>query len=188
MYIYSLEDALNKIAEIVNQCLGPLGSEGFTFDNIRDFLIQLASTIILFLIVRFFLWKPLTNYLEKRQAAIDAELVDAKNQKEEATLLANKTKEEYQNARLEIAKLLDEAKNEANLEKEAILKEAQIEAENRLKQAHQEIEKEVSDVKDKIKKEIVDVAFMAASKIIEKEINTTEYLELVENIIKEASL
>lgn len=29
---------------------------------------------------------------------------------------------------------------------------------------------------------------MAASKIIEKEINTTKYLELVENIIKEASL
>ena len=38
-----------------------------------------------------------------------------------------------------------------------------------------------------IKKEIVDIAFAAAEKIVAKEINQDKYLDIVDDILKEAA-
>ncbi|UKI49094.1 MAG: hypothetical protein L6U99_09930 [Clostridium sp.] len=37
MILASLNETLENIADIVNKCLGPLGSDGFSFNTIRDF-------------------------------------------------------------------------------------------------------------------------------------------------------
>ena len=91
----ALQDALDRIAEIVNVCLGPLGSNGFTWDSIRDFLIQLASTLILFIVIKVFLWKRVTDLLEKKRQAIDSELEEAALAKKRAIDLELKLQDEY---------------------------------------------------------------------------------------------
>lgn len=182
--IFALQDALDKIAEIINVCLGPLGSEGFTFDSVRDFLIQMGSTLIIFLVVKFFLWKPVTELIEKKRAAIDQALTDANEARTRAISLEQKLNLEYEESKQEINRLLSAAVLEGNTQKEEIIKSAQEEARRRLKASQEEIAQEVLKMKDQIRQEIVDIAFMAAEKIVAKEINPEKYIELVDEIIK----
>ncbi len=185
---YALQDALDKIAEIVNICLGPLGNAGFTWESIRDFLIQLCSTLIIFLVVKFFFWKPITNIIEAKGNAIDHDLEEAREVKERAYKLEAKLNEEYESSKAEVKRLVSEAINEGNLKKEEIINEAKLEAERRLANSKLEIDEEVKSMQKQIKEQIVDIAFQAASKIVAKEINPDKYLDLVDDILKEGAL
>lgn len=178
-----MEEILKEVSDFVNECLGPLGGSGNLGSWIRDFLIQLCATILLFVVVRIFLWKPITNLLEARRNAIDNELVNAKEHRNNAILLEEELKRKYDDAKLEIQKLLNDAINEGNLAKEEIIKEAKLEAKRRIDLANQEIEAEIIQKQNDIKNQIVTIAFMAAEKIVGKEIKQEEYLQTVTNII-----
>ena len=86
----SLGDALIEISETIKSNLGPLGNFKFEWKYGVDVIIQLAATIILFLAIRFLFWKPITKILEDRKKAIDKELDDAKNAKENAIKILKK--------------------------------------------------------------------------------------------------
>ena len=86
-------------------------------------------------------------------------------------------------AKTEIAELLKNAEKQGNLRKEEIIAEAKREAERRINLAHEEIESEIALKQNEIKNQIVSVAFVAAEKIIGREINQEEYLQVVSNII-----
>ena len=88
-----MNEILDKIAEAVNSCLGPLTNLQIKGSDVRDLLIQLCATILLFVVVRFFLWKPITDILEKRRKAIDAALASAK----ESSLAAKQLENELSN-------------------------------------------------------------------------------------------
>lgn len=180
-----MEEVLKSISEFVEGCLAFLGGNGNAWDAwIRDFCIQACATLLLFLCVRFFLWKPITNFLEARKNAIDKELDEAKENNQKALELQQELQNKYDNAKEEIKELIKEATLEGNKRKEEIISEAKEEASKRIALANEEIELEIKKQKDSIKEEIVDIAFLAAEKIIGREVNRKEYLALVEEIIE----
>ena len=52
--------------------------------NLWQILISLANLTILFLLLKKFLYKPVTKMLEQRQAEIDSSYNDAENAKKDA--------------------------------------------------------------------------------------------------------
>ena len=46
-----MTEILEKIAEAVNSCLGPLTNLKITGADVRDLLIQLCATIVLFVFI-----------------------------------------------------------------------------------------------------------------------------------------
>ena len=63
----SMDEILAEVADYVRGCLGPLGVSGeIQPDQVAEwainFCIQLVATLLLFLIVRLFLWKPITKF------------------------------------------------------------------------------------------------------------------------------
>ena len=183
----SMEDVLKDISEFVNGCLGPLGGNGATAQDwlnyLSDFLVQLCATIILFLVVKFFLWKPITKLLEERRIAIDNELASAKEHEAKAMELEEALKDKYEKSKIEIQELINNAVKEGNSRKEEIIKEAKIEAERRIKASEAEIALEISKQEQNIKNQIVEVAFLAAEKIVGKEVDRNKYLATVNKII-----
>ena len=179
-----MDDVLKDIAEFVEGCLGPLSGNGNILSWLRDFSIQICATLILFLCVRIFLWKPLTELLEARRNQMDKELADAKVSKEKALELENELKVKYDAAKDEIAKLLKQAEVDGNSRKEEIIAEAKQEAARRLELAKEEIEREIAQQENDIKNQIASIAFLAAEKIVGKEINHEEYLDTVTKIIE----
>jgi len=178
-----MEEILKDISQFVEECLGPLGGSGELSTWVRDFLIQLIATIILFLVVRIFLWKPITEFLEARKKNMDNELESAKEHNQKALEYEESMKEQNALAKKEIQKLLQEASLQGDLVKQEIIEEAKKEAERRIALANQEIELEIKQKEEDIKNQIVTIAFLAAEKIVGKEIDHNEYLSLVTNII-----
>lgn len=179
-----MDDILADIAEFVKGCLGPLSNDGNLKTWLRDFSIQLIATLLLFLAVRYFLWKPITEFLEARRNKMDCEIAETEQAKENALKLEAELKAKYDAAKTEIALLLKQAESEGNLRKEEIIAEAKKEAARRLELAKEEIAREISQQENDIKNQITSIAFLAAEKIIGKEINHDEYLETVTKIIE----
>lgn len=178
-----MDEILKDISQFVNDCLGPLSGSGNLATWLRDFLIQLCATLLLFVVVRVFLWKPITDLLEARRNKMDSELESAKEHHNNAIKLEEELKAKYEEAKLEIVKLLNDAVREGNSAKEAIINEAKLEAKRRIELANEEIEAEILQKQNDIKNQIVTIAFMAAEKIVGKEIDKNTYLKEVTNII-----
>ena len=183
-----IDDAVEEIMETVEGALGPVSQNfQFTLADAVDFGIQLAATIILFLVVRIFLWKPITNILEARRQAIDKSLSDAQAAKENASLVEAKLKSELAEAKAKVKEMIDKAEKDANIKRETIINDAKEEARKRLDNLKLELEQEKKSMEKQIREEIVDVAFLAAEKIVAKEINRDKYLDVVDDILKGAN-
>ena len=149
-----MDEILKDISQFVNDCLGPLSGSGSLATWVRDFLIQLCATLILFIVVRVFLWKPITDLLESRRNKMDSELESAKEHHNNAIKLEEELKAKYEEAKLEIVKLLNDAVREGNSAKEAIINEAKLEAKRRIELANEEIEAEILQKQNDIKTEL----------------------------------
>ena len=179
-----MNEILEKIADAVNRCLGPLKDLKITGSDVRDLLIQLLASILLFVIVRLFLWKPITHILETRRQAIDQALEDAKHSKESAKALETELADELAKAKASVQEVLAKAEKDGNLRREQIIQEAKLEAKQRLENLEIELEQEKNNMQKQIRSEIVDIAFAAAEKIVAKEIDQYNYIDFVDEILK----
>ena len=106
--------------------------------NLWQILISLANLVILFLILKKFLYGPVTKMLDKRREEIDTQYSDAESAKENA-----------QKKEAELTMRLDGAKTEA----EAIVKEAADTAHSRgdkiIEDANKEAEQIVANMQPK---------------------------------------
>ena len=177
-------EILKDIAAFVEGCLGPLSGSGDILSWLRDFAIQLIATLLLFIIVKIFWWKPLTEFLEARREKMESDLILAEETKEKAMKIKEDLEAKYALAKDEIAMLLKKAEAEGHLRKEEIIAEAKREAARRLELAKEEIEREIAQQENDIKNQIISIAFLAAETIVGREINQEEYLNTVTKIIE----
>jgi len=192
--ILGIDSTLAEIGKFVNSCLAMLGMDFGAITGSDwatwglDFAFQIVATIILFLLVRFKLWKPITNMLEARKAKIDSELNEAEKANADAQSLKHELEKQLADAQEEVKRIIKSAEMDGNARKEEIIDEAKAEAKRRLENNEAEIAKEVSSKQQEIKNTIVSVAFEAASKILEHEVDKDKYLELVNQIIVGANI
>ena len=90
------------------------------------------------------------------------------------------------NAREEASKLLASAKSAASKEAGEIVSKAHENANAIKEKAALEIENEKVKVREQLKEEISEVAFLAAKKIVEKELDESTHKKYVEDFIEEA--
>lgn len=185
--ILAISDVKQDIIDAISQALGPLASLKIEGSHVRDIIIQLVSTILLFVVVRIFFWKPITNILESRRSAMDKALEDANQSKENALEIESQLQDELNKAKNEVKDIITRAEIDANIKRENIISEAKLEAKRRLENLEVELEQEKKNMENDIKKEIIDIAFKAAEKIVAKEINQNKYLDVVDEILKEAN-
>lgn len=179
-----LDAILRDIAEFVEGCLGPLSGNGDIWSWLRDFVIQLIATLILFIVVKIFLWKPITAFLEERRDKMDEDLIEAEKAKERALKIEEELKEKYDAAKEEIQKLLKKAEADGNLRREQIILEAKQEAHRLVNVAKEDIDNQIAQQEQEIKNQIVSIAFLAAEAIVGKEIDHEQYLQTVIEIIE----
>lgn len=179
-----MEEILKDVSQFVEECLGPLGNSGNIWTWLRDFTIQLIATFLLFLIVKVFLWKPITNFLEARRDKMDQDLIEAEEARNRAIKLEEELQAKFDGAKEEIQGLLKQAEAQGNLVKEEIVKEAKEEATRIIAMANEDIKLEIEAQQNDIKSQIVQIAFLAAEAIVGEEIDQEKYLQTVTNIIE----
>ncbi len=148
-------------------------------------VFTLINTLIIFLIFRIFLFKPVCKILDKRKEMAAAEISDAQKAKESA----EKTEQEYlaklADAKSEAAEIVKAATLRAQAREDEIISEANTKAAEIRAKAEESIERDKQRAVNEIKDEISAMVIMAASKVVEKEISQQENEELISGFLAE---
>lgn len=153
--------------------------------NIYSILVSLANLVILFLILKKFLYKPVKKILAERKAQIDEQYKKA----EEAENVANNSKlqweEKLKGADAEADQIIKAAEINAERRKDVIISDANKKAEVIMKHAKDDAEAELVQARQQIRNEIADVSYALAEKILEREIKIEDHRDLVDSFIDE---
>ena len=136
------------------------------FPNGLTVLTQLCSTLILFLIAKYFLWASVKSFLDARAEKMQEELALSQKAKEEALADRKVALEQLNTASTKSEEIVSAAIQQAKQEKKQILAQADKEAAAVKQRAQEQIEAERREMYASMKKEMVDVAFSAAGKLI----------------------
>jgi len=153
--------------------------------NFWAFLVQLIALLILIGGVFVLGYKPLKKYLDERSETIDKEVKSAQKNNVEAQQNFAESEKRIAESKKRAVQIVEEAKTNANLERESILNEAENEALYIRNKTKLDIEKQKLAAQQEIKEEIVNVALDASKQILEREINEKDDQKIVENFLDE---
>lgn len=151
--------------------------------NIWHILISLANLLILYFLIRKFLYAPVKKVLAQRQTAIDKEYSDAQRARSDA--LADKAEYEKQlgEANAEAGRIINEAAKTASYRENEIISEARDRASGIVREAENEAELIKRKADEDIKSEIVDVSALLTEKLLDREINEDDHRNLIDSFI-----
>ena len=152
--------------------------------NIWQILISLLNLIILFFIIKKFLFKPVTKMLSKRQNEIDGiygEADEARRAAEENKLFWD---EKVTSVKEETEEMLKVAQESAKKQSESIVSKAKEQADVIVRQAENQAKLEKKKAEAEIKQEIVEVSTALANKLLEREINPDDHRDLINSFIE----
>lgn len=156
--------------------------------NAFKIIFVALNLIILYVVLRKILFKPVTQFMENRTQSIRDSIGNAEKAKSEADDLRRKYEEQLRNARAEGERLIEEARARADMEHDRLVAEAESEAEGILEKAREEIERERAQMLREIRGQVAGLALSAASKVIEANMDTESNRELVDRFIDEAGV
>ena len=131
-----------------------------------NILFTVINLLIFFLIIKFFLLKPIKNIMDKRQQMIQDDFDSAAKTKKEAEQLKDEYEGNIQSAKEEAAKITDTAKKNAAKQRETLLETANEEARNIVEKAQKNAQAEYDKTISKLESEIAGLALVAATKVV----------------------
>ena len=148
-------------------------------------IATLINTLILFLVLKHFLFKPVNKILDERKQNVEETYRQADEKLSEAARLESEYTEKLANAKEESAEIVKNATKRAQTRSDEIIAEAKSEASSLIVKANADIEKEKKRAVNQIKDEISDIALAVAEKVVEKEIDPKDHERLIESFISE---
>ena len=149
-----------------------------------EIITQLINLLLLILLLKHFLFKPVQNVLNARQAELDKDYADAEVALNKAESLRDEYEKRIADAKAEASDIVKTASKKAQLQGEEIVRSAQAEAAHIKEKADEQIEQEKKKAMNELKNEISGIAVDIASKVVEREINEKDHEELISEFIK----
>ena len=160
---------------------------GQLLPNPITMLTQLCSTLVLFLVIKKFLWKSITGMLDRRAEKMQEELTASEQARQQAQQDRENARQELKEAVTRSQTMIEKATVEAKSVREEIVRKAKTEADDQIIRARGQIELERSQMQSEIHREMVEVAMSAAEKLIgEKSIEAGDR-QAVDQFVKEVS-
>ena len=152
--------------------------------NLWQILISLANLVILFLVLKKFLFKPVKKVLDRRAASVESEYSEAEKAKAEAQADRDAWEEKMKGAEEQADAIMHSATKKAQLRGDKIVSEAREKADVIIRQAKTSAELERKKAEDSIKKEIVDVSAALTEKMLDREINMQDHRAMIDSFIE----
>lgn len=159
--------------------------QGSLMPNLYTMIVQLCATLIIFLCIKKWLWKPVKNILAKRADAMQASLDSAFEQNEEARVNLEASRKELNDAKESSREIIDAARQEAVNLKNEIVSDAKRQAQAKLDQADEKIARAKADAQFDLHDEMVSVAMAAVSKLLDEKATSKDDEEAIDKYIKE---
>ena len=153
--------------------------------NFWQMLISLANLLILFLILKHFLFGPVGRIMASRKEQLDTLYSDAETAKSDAESARAEYREKLSAADTEAEEILRRAQQKASARSEEILTEARDEADTLRRRAAEEIAQERKKALNEIKDDISGISMEIAEQVVGREIREEDHRALVDRFIGE---
>ncbi|MCH5349575.1 MAG: F0F1 ATP synthase subunit B [Oscillospiraceae bacterium] len=162
----------------------------YDFFSIDLFTIlgTIINTLILFLVLKHFLFDKVNAVLDSRRDEVAKTYEDADKALSNAKQLETEYTDKLSSAKEESAEIVKNATKKAQQRSDEIIAEAKDEARGIVDKANSDIEKEKKRAVNQIKDEISDIALSIASSVVSKEIDAKTHEKLIESFIDEISV
>ncbi|MBQ9327560.1 MAG: F0F1 ATP synthase subunit B [Solobacterium sp.] len=155
--------------------------------NPLTIVTQLCSTLVLFLLMKKFLWKSVKNFLAVRGEKMQEDL----NAQEQARIAAEDDRREaaiqLKTAGARSEEIVAAAVKEAGSRKETILAEANREAEQVKNKAREQMAAEREAMYSDMQKEMVEVAMSAAGRLLSRDNADELDRQAIDAFVREAA-
>ena len=146
-----------------------------------DFIEHALNLLILFLLLRIFLYKPVSKFMAEREAkfAREREQIDAS--RNEANVLKSQYETSMKNARLDAEAIAEERRKAAEREAEDLRKKAKQDAQGILSDAMHQAMTEREGMLGDLKSQTAELAVDIAGKILEREVKQEDHQRIIDS-------
>ena len=161
------------------------GFENFIGLNPWTALFMLCNLVIVFLVFKKFLFKPVQKMIDDRQQEIDTLYAEGEAKRLEAEQLHADYSAQLAGAREESARMLREANASAQQQREQILREAKADAAALKEKANADIALEKKKALNDVKDDISSLALDIAEQVVGKNLSGADQTALVEEFLRD---
>ncbi|MGE4484178.1 MAG: F0F1 ATP synthase subunit B [Oscillospiraceae bacterium] len=156
--------------------------------NQYQFIFAAINIIILYIVLRKILFKPVSSFMENRTRSIQDDIEKAERLKAEAAELRQRYDEQMKASIADGKRIKSEAAADAGRTAEKIIAEAKQNAHSMLADARAEIENERMKMLKEVRSEVASLALEAASKVLEADVDNENSRALVDKFLDEAGV
>ncbi|MDO5036762.1 MAG: F0F1 ATP synthase subunit B [Tissierellia bacterium] len=153
--------------------------------DFANVIAQLLATLILFLVVRHFIYQPMTDFLNKRKAQVMEDLTQAKNTNIEAQELKDQYEKKLQDAKEEAQSILEGSRSRGREIQAQMAEEGKREAGKMIDRARSQIDQERAQAQDEIYASVSEMALLVAGKILNKNLDAKGQEAVIDQAIKD---
>ncbi|WP_010302431.1 F0F1 ATP synthase subunit B [Kurthia senegalensis] len=154
--------------------------------NWGDIIYMLVVFIVLMAILKKVAWGPLMGIMQKREEQVANDLDEAAKNRQESQQLLEQQRSLLSKAQGEAQGIVENAKKQAEMQKEEIVSAAKNEAARLQESAKRDIEAEKEKAIAAVRGEVVSLSVLAASKVLAKEVSEEDNRSLIEETIAKA--
>ena len=147
-------------------------------------IFQILNLLLLMVLFKKYLFKPVTEILEKRQAEIEGHYQEAQQAETDAKAMKADYESKMAGARQEADRVIKTATESANAMSASIVENARTQADQLKRRAQTEIDLERRRAFDEVKGELSGIALDIASQVIEREVNEKDHEAFINEFIK----
>ncbi len=155
--------------------------------SVPGLIVQLVNFVLLLVLLRVFLYKPILRMLDQRRQRIAESLQAADSMKQQAAAAETQVQEELAKARAEGQTLITAAQQNAARIQEDARTQAKTEADALIARARQEIELERDNAIARLRSEFADLTVSAAEKVINQSLDRSAHQRLIEETLSQSS-
>ncbi len=149
-------------------------------------IANVVNVLVFFALMKHFLFKPVNEIMEKRNAQIQGDLDDAANEKEEALKLKKDYEESIADAKQEAADIIDKAKKSSAKEHDEAIAKTKEETDKMIADAKESIEADREKAMLGLRQEIASIAMAAASQVINRNLDEEANKKYLDDFLGEA--
>ena len=153
--------------------------------NLWQMLVSLINLLLLFLIIKKFLYKPVKKMLKSREDAIQSDYDEAAEAKRQAEEDQRAYEQQLATAKEQADDIIRSAVGIAEHREQEIVAAANAKAEGIVRQAEAEAILERQKAEDAVRKEIVEVSSLLTEKVLEREVSADDHRRFIDSFIEE---
>ena len=154
--------------------------------NLPGLVTHLVSFIVLMVVLKIFLYKPIVNMLDQRSQRIRESLEAAERAREESAASQEEVQAQLEAARAEGQQLIASAREVAGRFREEETAKVRQEIEAERSRATANIQRERDTAIEQLRSEFADLAITAAERVVERSLDQQAHQDIINHVLEES--